>query len=241
MIEIRSYNLKLGTRNEFHKLFLEQALPLLRKWKVEVVTFGPSLHDSDSYFLVRSYKDLQDMQHSEDAFYGSDDWKKGPRETILSLIVNYTTVVLPADAADHLSNKITNMETATIEKTDSEQLSGLNAQFIKNFINGDVRSHNEIIHKNFVCIESNGSVIDRETYMNEWATDFANSGYTSFSYGDEQIRIFGNTALVRSTTTYTKIVDRKNITGHSVYADTYIKENGRWWCVQAHITPVKNK
>ena len=48
MIEIRSYNLKPGTRNEFHKLFLEQALPLLEKWKVEVVTCGPSLHDSDS-------------------------------------------------------------------------------------------------------------------------------------------------------------------------------------------------
>ena len=241
MIEIRSYNLKPGTRNEFHKLFLEQALPLLEKWKAEVVTYGPSLHDSDSYFLVRSYKDLQDMNQSEDAFYGSEDWKKGPREAILALILNYTTIVFPADAADHLSNKIMDMETVTIEKTDREQLSGLNAQFIKNFINGDVRSHNEIIHKNFVCIESIGSIVDRETYMNEWATDFANSGYTSFSYGDEKIREFGNMALVRSKTTYTKTVDGKNITGHSVYTDTYIKENGRWWCVQAQITPVKNK
>src|SRR5262250_3287112 len=77
VIEIRSYNLRPGTRNQFHKLFLEQALPLLKKWNVEVVTYGPSIHDSDSYFLVRSYKDLQDMQQSEDIFYGSDDWKKG--------------------------------------------------------------------------------------------------------------------------------------------------------------------
>ena len=241
MIEIRSYNLKPGTRNEFHRLFFEEALPLLRKWKVEVVTFGPSLHDEDSYFLVRSYKDLQDMQQSEDAFYSSDDWKKGPREAILSLIINYTTIVLATDAANNLANNIMSIERANVQKTDSEQLSELNVQFIKNFINEDVRSHNEIIHKNFVCIEGDGSIVDRETYMKNWATDFANSGYTSFSYGDEQIRIFGNMALVRSKTTYTKIVDGKNITGHSVYTDTYIKENKRWWCVQAHITPVKNR
>jgi hypothetical protein len=241
LIEIRSYNLKPGTRNEFHKLFIEQALPILTKWKIDVVDFGPSVHDSDSYFLVRSYKDLQDMQQNEALFYGSDDWKKGPREAILALILNYTTIVLQGEALDTLLNKLTAMEKATLQKTDAEKLSELNKQFIRNFINHDVKSHNEIIHRNFVCIEGDGSIVDRETYMMNWATDFTNSGYTSFSYGDEQIRLFGNVALVRSKTTYTKIVHGKNITGHSVYTDTYIKENGRWWCVQAQITPVKNE
>src|SRR5689334_13591951 len=69
MIEIRSYNLKPGTRNEFDRLFLQKALPLLNKWNINVVAYGPSLHDSDSYFLVRSYKNLQDRQESEDSFY----------------------------------------------------------------------------------------------------------------------------------------------------------------------------
>jgi hypothetical protein len=77
--------------------------------------------------------------------------------------------------------------------------------------------------------------------MNNWATDFVNSGYTSFSYGEERIRIFDNVALVRSKATYTKTVNGKTITGYSVYTDTYVKENGRWWCVQAQITPVRNK
>ena len=180
------------------------------------------------------------MQRSEDTFYGSDDWRKGPREAIVSLITNYTTIVLPANAADNLSKKLSDMETATLAKTDSEQSSELNARFIKNFLNEDVESHNEIIHKNFVCIESNGSIVDRDTYMKNWATDFRNSGYTSFSYGDERIRIFGNTALVSAKTTYTKMVNGTNVTRHSVYTDTYVKENGRRWCVQAHITPVKN-
>ena len=46
-------------------------------------------------------------------------------------------------------------------------------------------------------------------------------------------------ALVRSKTFYTKTVDGKQITGHSVYTDTYIKEDGKWLCVQAQITPEK--
>jgi hypothetical protein len=127
-----------------------------------------------------------------------------------------------------------------MEKTDLEQLHELNAKFINNFLTQDVTSHSQIIYKDFVCIESSGDIVNRENYLKAWATDFDNSGYTSFKYSDELIRIFGNTALVRSKTTYTKEVNGKTITGYTIYTDTYIKENGRWWCVQAQITPVKN-
>src|SRR6185436_1022330 len=55
IIEIRSYNLKPGTRDTFHKLFNEQALPLLKRWNIEVVSAGPSILDESSYFLIRAY------------------------------------------------------------------------------------------------------------------------------------------------------------------------------------------
>jgi hypothetical protein len=95
MIEIRSYNLKPGTRDQFHKLFVEQSLPMLKRWKVEVVSYGTSFHDEDSYYLMRAYSSLEERQKSQDAFYGSDEWRQGPRESILALIINYTTVVVP--------------------------------------------------------------------------------------------------------------------------------------------------
>src|SRR6185436_20725558 len=84
MVEIRSYNLKPGTRDRFHQLFLKEALPMLRRWKVDVVAYGPSLHDADSYFLMRSFDGVEQRQKSEDAFYGSEEWIKGPRERILA-------------------------------------------------------------------------------------------------------------------------------------------------------------
>lgn len=123
--------------------------------------------------------------------------------------------------------------------SDLEQLKALNKQFITNFLNDDTVGHNKIVHKDFVCIESSGKVVPRNEYMKAWATDFKNSGYTSFTYKDEHIRIFGNMALVRAVTPYTKLENGKTTNGATIYTDTYIKENGRWWCVQAHLTPIK--
>jgi hypothetical protein len=99
VVEIRSYNLKPGTRDRFHQTFLTEALPMLNRWKVDVVAYGPSLHDSDSYYLMRAYSSLEARQKSEDAFYGSDEWKQGPRERILAAIDSYTTVVIRVDEA----------------------------------------------------------------------------------------------------------------------------------------------
>ncbi|MEJ7683006.1 MAG: nuclear transport factor 2 family protein [Segetibacter sp.] len=125
------------------------------------------------------------------------------------------------------------------KNSDQQQLSKLNAQFIKNFLTQDVKAHNEIIHEDFVCIESNGSIVGREEYLKNWATDFDKTGYTSFYYNDEFIRVFGNMALVRAKTIYTKQVDGKAKEGYTIYTDTYVKENGKWYCVQVQITPVK--
>ena len=98
-VEIRSYNLKPGTRAEFHRLFLEEALPLLKRWNVDVVAYGPSLHDENSYYLMRRYDSLAHREESEDSFYGSDEWRKGPREAILACIENYTEFVTELDDA----------------------------------------------------------------------------------------------------------------------------------------------
>ncbi len=96
-VEIRSYNLKPGHRDEFHRLVLEKSLPLLHRWGVDVVDFGPSPHDADSYYLIRAYGSLADRESSEEAFYGSPDWRQGPREEIMPLIDSYTSIVLELD------------------------------------------------------------------------------------------------------------------------------------------------
>jgi hypothetical protein len=97
VLEIRSYQLKPGTREEFHRLFLNEAFPMLQRWNVDVVAHGPSLHDQDSYYLMRRYDSRAHREERENAFYGSDEWRHGPREAILALIEKYTEIVLALD------------------------------------------------------------------------------------------------------------------------------------------------
>jgi NIPSNAP protein len=99
ILEIRAYNLKPGTRDTLHELFVSQSLPMLQRWNVDVVAYGPSLGEPDSYFLMRSYASLEDRQQSQDAFYGSDEWRKGPREAIIALIDTFTNAVIEVDEA----------------------------------------------------------------------------------------------------------------------------------------------
>jgi NIPSNAP len=98
-VEIRSYNLKPGTRARFHQVATEQALPMLHGAKIDVVANGPSLHDDNSYFLIRNFASVDDRQKKEDTFYNSDEWKQGPREAIMACIDSYTTVVVQVDDA----------------------------------------------------------------------------------------------------------------------------------------------
>jgi len=97
-IEIRTLNLKPGTRDEFHRLYIEEALPLLKRWNFDVVAHGPSLHDENTYYVIRRFDSLAQREQMEDIYYASDDWRQGPRERILALIENYTdNIVLEVD------------------------------------------------------------------------------------------------------------------------------------------------
>src|SRR5262245_56351967 len=93
-VEIRTYNLKPGTRANFDRLFREEALPMLQRWTMDVVAYGPSLHNDSSYFLMRSYASPDARKREQEAFYGSAEWLGGPQERILSHIENYATMVV---------------------------------------------------------------------------------------------------------------------------------------------------
>lgn len=97
LIEIRSLNLKPGTHEEFHRLYIAEALPLLKRSNMDVVAHGPTLHDENSYYVIRRFDSLAQRKQSEDAYYASRDWRQGPREAILALIENYMDITLELD------------------------------------------------------------------------------------------------------------------------------------------------
>ena len=99
LVEIRSYRLKSGTRPEFARVFHEEALPLLQARRIDVVAFGGSPDDPDAAFLIRAFDDLADRERREADFYGSAEWREGPREAVLDCFEVYTDTVITVDDA----------------------------------------------------------------------------------------------------------------------------------------------
>ncbi|WP_446219763.1 NIPSNAP family protein [Micromonospora sp. IBHARD004] len=97
ILEIRTYRLKPGTIDEFVRLMRQEAAPLLARFGIRVVAAGASLVREDGHeeaYLIRAFPSLAVRDEREEAFYGSDAWRDGPREAILSRIESYHTVVL---------------------------------------------------------------------------------------------------------------------------------------------------
>jgi len=99
VVEIRTYRLLPGTRDEYDRLFREEALPMLRRFEVDVVAAGPSIDDPNGYYLIRSFADLADRERREDRFYSSREWRQGPREAVIEKIEVYTDAVVELDEA----------------------------------------------------------------------------------------------------------------------------------------------
>ena len=91
--EIRIYKFKENASESFIKVFTEQSLPMMKRWKIDVVDFGFSLIDKESFYLIRNYESIAQRKESQDAFYGSDEWIIGPEKEIMNCIDTYNTVV----------------------------------------------------------------------------------------------------------------------------------------------------
>jgi ketosteroid isomerase-like protein len=229
-VEIRSYNLKPGTRDRFHRLVESDAMPLLRRARIDVVSYGPSLHDADSYYLMRSFASVDDRQRTEDAFYGSAEWRDGPREAILACIENYTTVVVELDAATLEGFRQEGSMTQTAVKSDYATLLDLNADYIRAVQASDVARFREILADDFLCSLPDGSLIDKARFLEHTAVP---ASISNLEAHDVQVRLMGDVAIVHARTTF-KLADGRPWSGR--YTDVWARRQGRWLAVAAHVT-----
>jgi ketosteroid isomerase-like protein len=232
VVEIRSYHLKAGTRDRFHQTFLKEALPMLRRWQVDVVGFGPSLHDADSYFLMRAFDGVDQRQKAEDAFYGSAEWTEGPRERILADIDSYTTIVVRLDAAtiEDLRKRGSIMSERATASADLDVLARLNADYVTAVQRGDVKRFDEILADDFVCSMADGSLVDRKRFLEITAQPVT---IRDLKAHEVEIRLLGDFAIVHAATSFIA-ADGRPSTGR--YTDVWARRGGRWLAVSAHVT-----
>lgn len=95
VLELRLYRLRPGTRERFHEIFVTGALPMLARFGVTVVDYGPSMLDDTGYFLVRAFPSAEARAEALERFYGSEEWLSTYDAEVMSMIEDYLTVVLP--------------------------------------------------------------------------------------------------------------------------------------------------
>ena len=94
--ELLVYQLEEGTGAEFRRIMMEESLPLHDRKGMKIIRSMQSLHDPDSYVLIREYENLKQLEESQDKFYHDPDWIEGPREKIIRLIQTSSKYVVPA-------------------------------------------------------------------------------------------------------------------------------------------------
>jgi len=206
---------------------------MLKRWQVDVVGYGPSQHDQDSYFLMRGFEGVNQRQKAEDAFYGSDEWKQGPRERILADIDSYTTIVVSLDAATinglRKAGGGTNMANQAAAG-DLDVLTRLNADYITSVQKGDAKRFDEMLADDFLCSMADGSLIDRKRFLEMTAQPVA---IRNLQAHDVNIRLMGDMAIVHAATSFTT-ADGRPSSGR--YTDVWARRGGRWLAVSAHVT-----
>src|SRR6266851_4361176 len=122
------------------------------------------------------------------------------------------------------------MERDTAVTPDRALLLELNRDYIRSVQTSDVERFKEILSDDFLCSLPDGSLIDRERFLEQTARPVTISHLEAH---DVNVRIMGDIAIIHARTTYTLPDGRP---GSGRYTDVWARRNGEWLAVSAHVT-----
>jgi ketosteroid isomerase-like protein len=111
-----------------------------------------------------------------------------------------------------------------------EEIRSLNEQYVAAALQGDVEWYRRMLADEFVCIDSDGSVLDKQAFLRMTAQE---PELAEYRLAEVDIRFYGEVALVRCTGHWTA---RNGLPGVSRYLDVYVHGSAGWQVVSAQIT-----
>ena len=117
-----------------------------------------------------------------------------------------------------------------LQPSDEQTLTRLNQEYVDAFMNADVEWYREHLADDFVVIESDGSLLNKEEFLRN---TIKGPDVADYKLHEVDIRIYGSAALVRATGVWTRA---DGSMGMSRYTDVYVRQNGSWKTVSAQTT-----
>ena len=122
------------------------------------------------------------------------------------------------------------MQTTTASKSDLEVLVDLNGDYIRSVQTSDVHRFDEILADDFLCSNPDGSLVDRERFLEQTAVPVRISNLQAH---DVNVRIMGDVAIIHARTRYTTADGEQR---YDRYTDVWARRNGKWLAASAHVT-----
>ena len=114
--------------------------------------------------------------------------------------------------------------------TPEQEVRALNDAYIRSILDGDVEWFREHLADEFICIESDASIVDKPAFLRGIGEP---PSVASYDLDDVAVSCYGDAALVRATGSW---VAKNGNRGISRYVDVYARIGGSWKAVSAQIT-----
>jgi len=93
IVEVRSYRIKPGKRDEFIRLFEARAIDAQRSYGMKVT--GPFLdvENPNKFVWLRSFPSLAERERMRDAFYEGELWKNELEAIAMPMLESYDVIL----------------------------------------------------------------------------------------------------------------------------------------------------
>ncbi|MFZ1941670.1 MAG: NIPSNAP family protein [Terracidiphilus sp.] len=98
IIEMRTYKLKPGKREEFLEIFRTKSVPAHAAIGMKILGPWLSIEDPDTFFFMRGFPNLASREPMKAKFYEGELWKRELVQVLMPMIEKYD-VVLVDDSA----------------------------------------------------------------------------------------------------------------------------------------------
>jgi hypothetical protein len=94
VIEIRTYKIRPGQRDEIMRLLRDRLFPLHRDIGIKVIGPFPSAEDQDTFTWLRAYPDADSRDTMSETLYGGAVWKDELQGLIVPAITEHNVAVV---------------------------------------------------------------------------------------------------------------------------------------------------
>ena len=89
IVEVRSYRITPGKRDEFIKFFETRSIAALQSHGMKVVGPLVDLENPNRFIFLRGFPSMEDLHRMKDEFYGGRLWKEELEQIAMPMIESY--------------------------------------------------------------------------------------------------------------------------------------------------------